>query len=81
MAEFQQQICRIAHQIRPDIQELMSGDAVFTEVGFTSFDLVQLVLRLEQEFDISLIDRQTTASSMLSLSAIGKLVHNRLHED
>ncbi len=59
----------------------ISDDADLYELGLTSFATVQLMLALEEEFDVEipdrLLNRRTFQSVGAMTDAIGSLLHDR----
>jgi len=70
-------IRHVVEQVRPDLQGKIFDGSVLVETGFSSFDIVQLVLGLEQEFSINLIDNEITANAVSSVSSIASLLEDR----
>ncbi len=63
------------------IDRLVGYDDVLSECGLSSLDLVNLMLAVENEFDIKIPDRDMTPSNFRSIAQIDKLVGGLLRSD
>lgn len=48
----------IADELSVDLEEVVSGASFMDDLGADSLDLVNLVLKMEEEFDISISDEE-----------------------
>ena len=56
------------------INRPFSPDSNLSELGLTSFDMVEQVLSLESEFDLSIPETHITPSNFRTVAAIDSLV-------
>lgn len=70
-----EKILAILSDIRPDI-EFENEEKLVSEGLLESFDLVQLVATLEEEFDVEIGGRNITKENFDSLDRIAKLMES-----
>ena len=63
------------HKILPVPMERVRDEDDLYELGMTSFASVQLMLALEEAFDIEFPERMLNRRTFSSISAIGRSVH------
>ncbi len=73
-------ILEILTEVRPDVdfeneEELVSGNVL------ESFDIVQIVAELDDEFDIEITPKDLTAENFNSLNAIEELIERLQDEE
>ncbi len=74
-----EKILEILTEVRPDIDfenetELVSGNVL------ESFDIVQIVAELDDEFDIEITPKDLTAENFNSLEALEELIERKQDE-
>ena len=58
-AEIQERICKIiAEQLSQDIEEVVPEASFIDDLGADSLDLVELVMHMEEEFDVEIPDEE-----------------------
>jgi acyl carrier protein len=57
-----------------------SADDDLSEIGLSSLDMVNLMLRVEVEYDLQIPETQMTAENFRSVSRIGRLVAGLLKD-
>ena len=70
-----EKILAILSDIRPDI-EFENEEKLVSDGLLESFDLVQLVATLEEEFDVEIAGRNITKENFDSLDRIAKLMES-----
>jgi acyl carrier protein len=78
----EQRITEVAQRLFKErsISQLLRSDDYFVDVGLNSLDLVKLVLRVEEEFDVELPTSEITPTNFRSISTISRLI-TRLLDD
>lgn len=78
-----ERVTQLVRQImaKRSIDRLVGYDDVLSECGLSSLDLVNLMLAVENEFDIKIPDRDMTPSNFRSIAQIDKLVGGLLRSD
>ncbi|MBZ5763805.1 acyl carrier protein [Rhizobium sp. VS19-DR104.2] len=71
------EIYEIVARVRPDLADKITENTCFSDVGFDSFDLVQLVLGIENSFHVDLIDTGATAKSLGSVASISNFLRRQ----
>jgi len=56
----------IIEQLGPDKKDLVTDDSTFKELGVDSLDAVEIVLKLEEEFDIEISDEDAKQINSVS---------------
>ena len=63
-AEIQERICKIiAEQLSQDIEEVVPEASFIDDLGADSLDLVELVMHMEEEFDVEIPDEEDIEDS------------------
>ena len=58
-AEIQERICEIiAEQLSQDLEEVVPEASFIDDLGADSLDLVELVMHMEEEFDVEIPDEE-----------------------
>jgi acyl carrier protein len=65
----------LAEQLGHELLAL-TPDAVFSDIGADSLDMVEIVMAVESEFDIDISDKE--AASLTTIDSLVSLVHNLL---
>ena len=77
---------RVAQLVRQlmakrSIDRSVGYDDVLSECGLSSLDMVNLMLAVENEFDIKISDRDMTPSNFRSIAQIDKLLGALMHSE
>jgi acyl carrier protein len=72
----EQRITEVAQRLFKErsIGQLLRSDDYFVDVGLNSLDLVKLVLRVEEEFDVELPTSEITPTNFRSIATISRLI-------
>lgn len=76
----QEKVAAILGEIRPDV-DFAKEKALIDDNVLESFDIIELVARLNNTFDIDIMPKELTADNFNSLDAITRLVQRLMEEE
>jgi acyl carrier protein len=78
----EQRITEVAQRLFQErsISQLLRSDDYFVDIGLNSLDLVKLVLRVEEEFDVELPTSEITPMNFRSIATISRLITRLLND-
>ena len=68
----------ILYEAQPQLKNMsFADDAPLSELGFNSFDFINLALALEGRFNINLLDADVTSKSLSTVANVTDLLRTR----
>ncbi|MDJ1638183.1 phosphopantetheine-binding protein [Rhizobium rhizogenes] len=68
----------ILYETQPQLKDMsFADDAPLSELGFSSFDFINLALALEGRFNINLLDANITSRSLSTVANVADLLRTR----